>query len=82
MQVTLRDSRESGRFTFQVSLWKSGNITFVYKDVSILTLCLAPNLLKNQDPQRCRIDIRFESSMQNRRYLRNMQTYSQIKFYC
>jgi len=34
-KVTLRDNRKVGPFTFQVSLNKSGNITFVYKDIPL-----------------------------------------------
>uniref|UniRef100_A0A914GWX5 Plexin domain-containing protein 2 n=1 Tax=Globodera rostochiensis TaxID=31243 RepID=A0A914GWX5_GLORO len=33
--VTLRDNREAGQFTFQVHLWRDGNITFVYKQVPV-----------------------------------------------
>nr|CAD2141074.1 unnamed protein product [Meloidogyne enterolobii] len=34
-EVTLRDNRQAGPFTFQVHLWRNGNITFVYKEVPI-----------------------------------------------
>ncbi|KAF7639569.1 hypothetical protein Mgra_00000898 [Meloidogyne graminicola] len=34
-KVTLRDNRPAGPFTFQVHLWRNGNITFVYKEVPI-----------------------------------------------
>ncbi|KAL3094472.1 hypothetical protein niasHS_004852 [Heterodera schachtii] len=33
--VTLRDNREAGPFSFQVHLWRNGNITFVYKQVPV-----------------------------------------------
>lgn len=34
-EVTLRDNRQVGPFTFQAHLWRNGNITFVYKQVPI-----------------------------------------------
>ena len=34
-KVTLRDNRKGGPFTFQVALFKNGDIWFVYKDVPI-----------------------------------------------
>lgn len=34
-EVTLRDNRQAGPFTFQVHLWRNGNITFVYKEIPI-----------------------------------------------
>uniref|UniRef100_A0A224XK12 Putative extracellular protein tem7 n=1 Tax=Panstrongylus lignarius TaxID=156445 RepID=A0A224XK12_9HEMI len=35
-RVRLQDNSEAGQFTFQVSLYKNGDIAFVYKDIPIL----------------------------------------------
>lgn len=34
--VSLQDKKEAGQFTFQTTLYKNGDILFVYKDVPIL----------------------------------------------